>query len=135
MPAVGLPGVESCSWTGDFVYSYAADAWQGAFDVTCAGKTYRLEGGMPLLNDDEYQVNLIVPGVGSGDPFAKPDPFATVDGITGSLKFKNSGRATEDDVYENVSVTGDLVGNGIPLEAVRGWGQIVMIFGRTFFGE
>ncbi len=141
VPSVGLPGSVPCEWDGEWIYSYAAEGWQGAFDVTCGGTTYRLEGSMPLVpasssgHDEEYIVNLIVPGVGGGDPFAAPDPFATVDGIAGTLNMSNSGRNTEDDVYETVSVKGELVGTGVPLEVVRGWGQIVTIFGRTFFGE
>ncbi len=141
VPAVGLPGSVSCKLTGDWIYSYAAEAWQGAFDATHDGKNYRLEGSMPLVSaqsgdhDEEYIVNLIIPGAGGGDPFAAPDPFATVDGISGTLFMKNSGRSTEGDVYETVSVKGELVGTGVPLECVRAWGQTVIIFGRTFFGE
>ena len=142
IPAVGQTtgtvGVEPCSWTtNDWIYSYAADAWGGSFDLTCGSEKIRLEGSMPLSPEgDAYTVNLIVPSAngGAGDPFAAPDPFATVNGITGTLKFENSGRMTEDEVYEHVVVTGELVGNGVPLEAVRGWGEIMLVFARTFYG-
>ncbi len=142
IPHVGLGNTVSCSWTGDAIYAYANDAWQMAFDVKCGDMSYRLEGNMPLAeasadsdHQEEYVVNLVVPGAGGGDPFAEADPFATVDGITGVLKMTNSGRKTEGDVYEKVSVTGTLTGNGLPLEVVRGYGQIMVILGRTYFGE
>ena len=140
VPHVGLGNTESCSWTGDFIYAYANDSWQGAFDITCGKQKYRLEGNMPLgpvdgsSQQQTYSVNLIVPGAGNGDPFAAADPFATVDGIVGTLHLENSGRKTEDDTYERVKVTGDLVGTNLPLEVVRGYGQIMLVFARTFFG-
>lgn len=144
IPHVGQANSVGCSWNGDWVYSYAAESWNGAFDVTCGDLRFRLEGNMSLneaapgsAHNEEYVVNLVIPGEGGsgGDPFAAPDPFATVDGITGTLAMVNSGRATEDDVYTNVAVTGQLVGTNVPLEAVRGWGQIVGILARSFMGE
>ncbi|WP_417625689.1 hypothetical protein [Pararhodobacter aggregans] len=144
IPHVGQANATGCTWNGDWVYSYAAESWNGAFDVTCGNTRFRLEGNMSLGeapagsdHDEEYVVNLVIPGEGGsgGDPFAAPDPFATVDGITGTLAMSNSGRATQDGVYTNVAVTGQLVGTNVPLEAVRGWGQIVAILGRAFMGE
>jgi hypothetical protein len=82
----------------------------------------------------EYSINLVLPGAGGGDPFAAADPFAAVDGITGVLRIANSGRSTDDGVYESVKVDGELIGQGLPLELVRGYGQILSVFGRTFFG-
>ncbi|MCB1388349.1 MAG: hypothetical protein KDK12_04245 [Rhodobacteraceae bacterium] len=144
IPHVGQANATGCTWNGDWVYSYAAESWNGAFDVTCGNQRLRLEGNMSLNeapagsdHDEEYVVNLVVPGEGGtgGDPFAAPDPFATVDGITGTLAMSNSGRATDDGVYTNVAVNGQLVGTNVPLEAVRGWGQIVAILARAFMGE
>ena len=143
IPHVGQANAVACTWTGDWIYSYAAESWNGAFDVACGNERYRLEGNMSLNDapagaghNQEYVVNLVVPGIGGagGDPFAAPDPFATVDGITGTLAMSNSGRATEDGVYTNVAVTGQLVGTNVPLEVVRGWGQIIAILGRSFMG-
>lgn len=143
IPHVGQANSVGCSWNGDWVYSYAADSWNGAFDVTCGSQRFRLEGNMALIDapagadhNQEYVVNLVVPGEGGsgGDPFAAPDPFATVDGITGTLAMVNSGRATEDDVFTNVAVSGQLVGTNVPLEAVRGWGEIIAILARSFMG-
>lgn len=140
VPHVGGRDSESCTWTGDAIYAYANFAWQMAFDVTCGDATYRLEGNMPLVDvsgqkwQQEYQMNLVLPGADGGDPFAAADPFATVDGVTGVLRLTNSGRATEDGVYERVSVEGEMNGTGVPLELVRGFGQIMVIFGRTWFG-
>lgn len=144
IPHVGQSNSVPCSWTGDWVYSYAAESWNGAFNVTCGTQQFRLEGNMSLGeapagsdHNEEYVINLVVPGAGGagGDPFAAPDPFASVDGITGTLRMNNSGRATEDGVYTNVTVDGEIVGQNVPLEAVRGWGQIVAILARAFMGE
>ncbi len=134
-------GRESCTWTGDAIYAYANDSWQMQFDVTCGSETFRLEGNMPLVaapagagHQEEYQLNLILPGAGGGDPFAAADPFATVDGVTAVFTMKNAGRSTEDEVYENVEVAATITGQGVPLELVRGFAQIMTLFGRTFFG-
>ena len=142
VPHVGGRDPNSCSWTGDAIFAYANEAWQMAFDVTCGDATFRLEGNMPLVDvsgqkwQQEYQINLVLPGgAGGGDPFAAADPFAVVDGVTGVLRLSNSGRASDAGVYERVSVEGDLVGTGVPLELVRGLGQMMVIFGRTWYGE
>lgn len=142
IPHVGHANSVPCTWTGDWIYSYAADSWNGAFDITCGNDRYRLEGNMSLqdapagaAHNQEYVINLIVPGgAGGGDPFAAPDPFATVDGITGTLTMVNTGRQ-RDGVYTNVAVNGVLQGTNLPLEVVRGWGQIIAVLGRGFFGE
>lgn len=141
VPHVGQRDSQSCSWTGDAIYAYANDAWQMKFDVKCGDRSFVLEGNMPLADapagsshQEEYQLNLVLPGVGGGDPFAAADPFAVVDGITGTIRMTNSGRANDDGVYEKVVVQGELVGVGVPLEMVRGLGQIMVIFGRTFYG-
>lgn len=140
VPGVGLETSHSCSWKGELVYAYANEAWVGAFNVKCGNENYRLEGNMPLVkaaagagHQEEYLLNLVVAGKGSGDPFAAADPFATVDGVVGTIQLKNSGRDAEG-VFENVTVTGDLKGTGVPLEITRGFGQIMIIFARTFFG-
>ena len=140
IPHVGLQGSESCSWTGDAIYAYANDSWQMEFDVTCGSQSFRLEGNMPLIDaaagashQQEYSLNLVLPGAGGGDPFAAADPFATIDGVTGVLRMTNSGRSTEG-VYENVTVEGELTGTGLPLELVRGYAQIMAVFARTFYG-
>lgn len=141
IPHVGHANSVACVWTGDWIYSYAAESWNGAFDIACGNDRYRIEGNMSLqdaaagsAHQQEYVMNLIVPGgAGGGDPFAAPDPFATVDGITGTLAMTNSGRQTEG-VYTNVAVSGQLVGTNLPLEVVRGWGQIVAVLARSFFG-
>lgn len=140
VPHVGQMTTTSCEWNGPAIFAYANNSWQMDFDVTCGEESYQLEGNMALVDapvgsdhDQEYQINLVVPGVGGGDPFAAADPFATVPGITGTLEFVNSGRSA-DDVYERVEVSGDLVGNGLPTEVVRGYGQIMLVFARTFFG-
>lgn len=141
VPHVGQKDSKSCSWTGDAIYAYANDAWQMAFSVKCGDMTYKLEGNMPLVEapdgsdyTDAYAINLVVPGAGGGDPFAEADPFATVDGITGMIKHVGSGRKTDDGVYEKVQVSGELIGNGVPLEAVRSFGQIFLVLARTFEG-
>ncbi len=141
VPHVGQAASESCSWTGDAIFAYANNAWQMELDVKCGAQSYRLEGNMPLVDapagsnyQQEYTLNLVLPGAAGGDPFAAADPFATVDGLTGTIQMTNSGRASEDGVYENVNVQGQLVGTGVPLELVRGYAQILSIFGRTFFG-
>lgn len=142
IPHVGHANSVACRWTGDWIYSYAAESWNGAFDITCGNDRYRIEGNMSLgeapagsSHNEEYVINLIVPGgAGGGDPFAAPDPFATVDGITGTLQMVNSGRQ-RDGIYTNVAVSGQLVGTNLPLEVVRGWGQIIAILGRSFMGE
>jgi hypothetical protein len=98
-----------------------------------------LEGNMPLVDvtgadhQQEYRLNLVVPGAGGGDPFAAADPFATVDGLVGTMRLKNSGRDV-DGVFQDVQVTGELTGTGVPLEVTRGFGQIMILFGRTFYG-
>jgi hypothetical protein len=141
IPHVGLGDTVACAWTGDAIFAYANNAWQMEFDVKCGDASYRLEGNMPLVDApagsdhaQEYALNLVLPGAGGGDPFAAADPFAVVDGLTGTLRIANSGRATEDGVYESIKVDGELTGNGLPLELVRGYAQILAIFGRTFFG-
>lgn len=139
VPHVGLGKEPACSWTGDLIYAYANDAWQGSFSVKCGEVTYQLEGNMPLVDvtgadhQQEYRLNLVVPGEGGGDPFAEADPFATVSGVVGTLRLTNSGKDV-DDVYEKVEVSGELTGTGVPLEITRGFGQIMIIFGRTFYG-
>lgn len=141
VPHVGQKDSVSCSWTGDAIYAYANDAWQMDLTARCGDKVVELEGNMPLVEgpgggdyQDAYVVNLIVPGAGSGDPFAAPDPFATVDGITGEIRHVGSGRANEDGVYERVEVSGQLVGTGVPLEAVRSFAEIFVLLARTFEG-
>lgn len=141
VPNVGQRGSVSCAWTGDAIYAYANNAWQMQFDVKCGDKSYRLEGNMPLVDaaagsdhQQEYQLNLVLPGAGGGDPFAAADPFAVVDGVSGTIALKNSGRATEGGVYEKVSAEGDFKGVGVPLELVRGFGEIMVVFARTFYG-
>ncbi len=141
IPHVGQRDSASCSWTGDAIYAYANSSWQMQFEVKCGDKTFGLEGNMPLADaaagsahQQEYQLNLVLPGAGGGDPFAAADPFAVVDGVTGTIRLTNSGRANEDGVYEKVVVTGDLNGTGLPLEVTRGFGQIMVIFARTWFG-
>lgn len=140
VPHVGHQGSTACSWTGDAIFAYANNSWQMQFDVRCGADSYRLEGNMPLIDaatgmdhQQEYSLNLVLPGAGGGDPFAAADPFAAIDGVTATLKITNSGRSTEG-VFENVNVVGELTGQGVPLELVRGYGQILVIFGRTFFG-
>lgn len=141
VPHVGQRDSQSCAWSGDTIYAYANEAWQMKFDVTCGTTTYALEGNMPLVDaqagaahQQEYALNLVLPGAGGGDPFAAADPFATVDGVTGVIRLTNSGRANEDGVYEKVLAEGELTGTGVPLELVRSFGQIMVIFGRTWFG-
>lgn len=140
VPHVGQQSSESCGWTGDAIYAYANEAWQMQFDVKCGETTYRLEGNMPLLDapagsshQQEYALNLVLPGAGGGDPFAAADPFAAVDGVVGVFRLTNSGRQ-EEGVFENVSVSGELIGTGVPLELVRSFGQIMIVLGRTFYG-
>lgn len=140
VPDVGLGESPSCSWKGELVYAYVNEAWVGSFNVKCGNANYRLEGNMPLIkaaagagHQEEYRLNLVVAGKGSSDPFGAADPFATVDGVVGTIQLKNSGRNV-DGVFENVTVTGDLKGTGVPLELTRGFGQIMIIFARTFFG-
>lgn len=141
IPHVGQRDSVSCSWTGDAIYAYANNSWQMKFEVKCGDQTFGLEGNMPLVDaaagsahQQEYALNLVLPGAGGGDPFAAADPFATVDGVTGTIRLTNSGRATDDGVYEKVKVDGDLVGVGVPLEVVRGFGEIMVVLGRTWFG-
>jgi hypothetical protein len=141
IPHVGLGDTVACSWTGDAIFAYANNAWQMEFDVKCGDASYRLEGNMPLVDApagsdhaQEYNLNLVLPGAGGGDPFAAADPFAAVDGLTGVLRMTNAGRSTEDGVYESVTVEGQITGQGLPLELVRGYAQILSVFGRTFFG-
>lgn len=141
IPHVGQRESASCSWTGDAIYAYANDAWQMKFSVKCGDRTFALEGNMPLVDaaagsshQQEYQLNLVLPGAGGGDPFAAADPFATVDGVTGTIKLTNSGRSTQDGVYEKVKVEGELTGVGVPLELTRSFAEIMVIFGRTWFG-
>lgn len=140
VPHVGLGSSQTCAWNGDLIYAYVNEAWQASFTVKCGDESYKLEGNMPLVkaaagagHQEEYRLNLVVAGKGSTDPFAKADPFATVNGVVGTLQLKNSGRSVEG-VFENVTVTGDLKGTGVPLELTRSFGQIMMIFARTFFG-
>jgi hypothetical protein len=141
VPHVGQRDSEPCSWSGDAIYAYANNSWQMEFEVKCGDKSFGLEGNMPLVDaaagsahQQEYQLNLVLPGAGGGDPFAAADPFAVVDGITGTIRMTNSGRASDDGVYEKVAVDGELNGTGLPLEVVRGFGQIVVVLGRTWFG-
>ena len=140
VPHVGLGSSQSCSWTGDLIYAYVNEAWQASFTVKCGDENYKLEGNMPLVkaaagaaHQQEYRLNLVVAGKGSRDPFAAADPFAVVNGVVGTIQLKNSGRDVED-VFENVTVTGDLKGTGVPLELTRSFGQIMIVFARTFFG-
>jgi hypothetical protein len=141
IPHVGHANLKSCAWTGDQLYAYANDSWTMKFDVVCGDQRYQLEGNMPLVDvtgsdhQQEYRLNLVVPGQGGADPFAAADPFSTVQGVTGTFKLKNSGRKTDEGVYENVKVSGDLQGTGVPLELVRGYGQIMLTLARTFYGE
>lgn len=141
VPHVGQRDSASCTWTGDAIYAYANDAWQMKFDVKCGDRSFVLEGNMPLVDaakgsahQQEYQLNLVMPGAGGGDPFAAADPFAVVDGVTGTIRLTNSGRATKDGVYEKVQVEGELKGVGIPLEVTRGFAEIMVVFARTWFG-
>ncbi len=140
VPHVGLGGSQSCAWTGDLIYAYVNEAWQASFTVKCGDDNYKLEGNMSLVkaaagaaHQQEYRLNLVLAGKGSRDPFAAADPFATVNGVVGTIQLKNSGRDVED-VFENVTVTGDLKGTGVPLELTRSFGQIMLVFARTFFG-
>jgi hypothetical protein len=140
VPHVGLGNSQPCSWTGDLIYAYVNEAWQGSFTVKCGDENYKLEGNMPLIkaaagagHQEEYRLNLVVAGKGSSDPFASADPFATVNGVVGTMQLKNSGHNVEG-VFVNVTVTGDLKGTGVPLELTRSFGQIMIIFARTFFG-
>lgn len=141
VPHVGLRDSASCSWTGDAIYAYANDAWQMKFNVKCGDRTFALEGNMPLVDaaagsphQQEYKLNLVLPGPGGGDPFAAADPFATVDGVTGTITLTNSGRSTKDGVYETVKVQGEFEGTGVPLELTRSFAEILVVFGRTWFG-
>ena len=140
VPHVGLASSQSCSWTGDLIFAYVNEAWQGSFTVKCGDATYQVEGNMPLVeapagssHQQEYRLNLVLAGKGSADPFAAADPFATVNGVVGTMQLKNSGRSVEG-VFENVTVTGDLKGTGVPLELTRSFGQIMIVLARTFFG-
>ena len=140
VPHDGQMGGQPCTWSGDMIFAYANSAWQMQLDATCGDETYRLEGNMPLAaapagseHQQEYQLNPIIPGAGGGDPFAAADPFATVDGIVGTLCLTNSGRNV-DGVYENVSVDGELSGTGVPAEVTRSFAVIMGVFARTFYG-
>ncbi len=131
VPHVGLRDSASCSWTGDAIYAYANDARQMKFNVKCGDRSFALEGNMPLVDaaagsphQQEYKLNLVLPGPGGGDLFAAADPFATVDGVTGTIKLTNSGRSTKDGVYETVKVQGELDGVGVPLELTRSFAEI-----------
>ena len=141
IPDVGQRDSAPCTWTGDAIYAYANNAWQMRFDVKCGDTNYKIEGNMPLVDapagsewQQEYDLNLVLPGAGGGDPFAAADPFAKVDGLTGVFKLKNSGRSTDGGVYERVHVDGELTGSGVPLELVRGYAEIMAILARTYFG-
>lgn len=141
IPAVGQKDSQPCSWTGDAIYAYANNAWQMKLNVKCGDKTFGVEGNMPLADapagsdwQQQYDVNLVLPGSGGGgDPFAAADPFAKVNGVTGTIKLKNSGR-NKDGVFERVQVDGELDGQGVPLELVRGYGEIMLVLARTYFG-
>ena len=141
IPHVGGRDSSSCSWSNDAIYAYVNASWQMALNINCNGTVYELEGNMALVDtptaehDHEYRLNLVVPGVGGGDPFAAADPFATVSGITAVLKMTDSGRKTEDGVAEKIVVSGEFIGTDLPSEVVRGFPQIMTIFARTFYGE
>ncbi len=141
VPDVGQRDSAACTWTGDAIFAYANNAWQMKLDVKCADKEFKIEGNMPLVDapsgsdwQQEYDLNLVLPGAGGGDPFAAADPFAKVDGVTGVIKLKNSGRASPGGVFEHVHVDGELTGTGVPLELVRGYAEILAVLARTYFG-
>lgn len=141
VPDVGQRDSAACTWTGDAIFAYANNAWQMKLDVKCGDKSFKVEGNMPLVDaaagsdwQQEYDLNLVLPGAGGGDPFAAADPFAKVDGVTGVIKLKNSGRASDGGVYEHVQVDGKLTGTGVPLEMVRSYAEIMAVLARTYFG-
>jgi len=141
IPHVGQKGSVACSWSGPNIYAYANEAWQMSFDVKCGDTApIKLEGNMALVDaeagsdhDQEYRLNLVVPGAGGGDPFAEADPFAVVTGVTATLNMKNSGRNL-DGVFEKVEVSGDFIGIGVPAELVRGVAEMTLVFSRTWYG-
>ena len=120
MAQVGGDDIDPAAGTSVPIYIFLLNGWK--VKPKEANHTLNVTQGILLV-------------FGGGDPFAEADPFATVDGITGVLKMFDSGRKTEDGVYEKVTVSGTLTGNGLPLEVVRGYAEIMLILGRTYFGE
>ncbi|MYZ49991.1 hypothetical protein [Propylenella binzhouense] len=150
VPNVGGRGTVDCAWTGDMLYAYANEAWQMDFTVKCGEQTYKLEGNMPWLDVEgqdhqaEYVLNLMTGGGGGaagGDPFAAADPFAQIDGISGTIKMELSDlvevRISEtetDEVPVSVTAKGTLTGTNVPPDLTYSFAQILAIFARTMFG-
>ena len=153
VPSAGLPSDKGCVWNGDMVYAYQTESWFMDISAKCGGKDYKLKGNMPFTetpnvgNQHQYDLVLTLPAADEGSDdalFAPPtgdaDVFATADGISGQIIMKESAfvdvevDGQTDKVASEVSATGTLNGQNVPLDAVRSLATIIGILSRTFFG-
>lgn len=153
IPSAGLTSDKGCTWRGNMAFAYQTDSWFMNLEATCSGKTYSLKGNMPWVDapstPDRTQYNLILTlpstnAVGDDALFAAPagdgDLFATADGISGTI-FMDESRYVDTEVDGKMErlpmyskISGSLSGQGVPLETVRSFSQMIAVLARTFFG-
>lgn len=153
VPSAGFTSDKGCTWHGNMAFAYQTDSWFINVEGVCEGKTYTLKGNMPWVDSpntpDRTQYNLVLTlptAAATGDDalFAAPagdgDLFAAADGINGTI-YMDESRYVDTEVDGKVErlpmhskISGSLNGQGVPLDTVRSFSQLIVLLSRTFFG-
>jgi hypothetical protein len=134
-------------------FSYQSESWFMDLSATCAGKTYALKGNMPWVDSpgakDRTQYNLVLAlpsGEAASDdamfsaPASDGDMFSAADGISGAIVMDESQYVDTmvDGKMEHLpmrsKLSGTITGQGVPLDTVRSFAQLIAFLARTFFG-
>jgi hypothetical protein len=153
IPSAGFASDKGCSWRGSMVFAYQSESWFIDLTATCAGKEYVLKGNMPWVDapgaKDRTQYNLVLTlpstEAASDDAmFATPsgdsDLFAAANGISGTIAMDES--MYVDTVVDGKTerlpsrskISGTITGQGVPLDTVRSFANLIAMLARTFFG-
>jgi len=153
IPSAGFASDKGCTWRGSMAFAYQSEIWFIDLTATCGDKSYALRGNMPWVDSpgakDRTQYNLVLTlpsaEAASDDAmFASPtgdgDMFAAANGISGTIVMDESmyvdtvvdGKTER--LPSHSKISGTLTGQGVPLDTVRSFSQLIAILARTFFG-
>ncbi|WP_295579453.1 hypothetical protein [uncultured Lamprocystis sp.] len=153
IPSAGFASDKGCTWRGSMAFAYQSKSWFMDLTATCGDKSYALKGNMPWVDvpgvKDRTQYNLVLTlpsaETASDDAmFAAPtgdgDMFAAADGLGGAIMM-DQGMYVEtlvdgktERLPMHTKISGSLSGQGVPLETVRSFSQLITLLARTFFG-
>jgi hypothetical protein len=153
IPSAGFASDKGCSWRGSMAFAYQSKSWFMDLTATCDGKTFALKGNMPWIDSpgakDRTQYNLVLTlpskeAATDDAMFATPsgdtDMFAAADGISGTIIMDESMYVDTmvDGKTEHLPMrskfSGSITGQGVPLDTVRSFANLIAVLSRTFFG-